>query len=82
MVGAKSLVQWFKAPLLSPFVSQRVVMFVAAINTADLAALMELIQAKKVTPVVDKSYPLSQVPEAIRYLEEGHPRGKIVITIA
>lgn len=81
VAGAKSLAQFFKAPLLSPFVSQRVVMFVASINTADLAALMELIQAKKVTPVVDKSYPLSQVPEAVRYMEEGHPRGKIVITI-
>ncbi len=44
--------------------------------------MKELIEAGKVTPVIDRCYPLSEVPDAIRYLEEGHARGKIVITIA
>jgi NADPH:quinone reductase-like Zn-dependent oxidoreductase len=47
----------------------------------DLAVLRELIEAGKVTPVIDRTYPLSEVPEAIRYLEEGHARGKVVITM-
>jgi NADPH:quinone reductase-like Zn-dependent oxidoreductase len=47
----------------------------------DLAFLKELIEAGKVTPVVDRTFPLNEVPEAIRYLAEGHTRGKVVITI-
>jgi NADPH:quinone reductase-like Zn-dependent oxidoreductase len=47
----------------------------------DLAALKELIEAGKVTPVIDRAYPLSEAPEAIRYLEDGHARGKVVITV-
>jgi NADPH:quinone reductase-like Zn-dependent oxidoreductase len=47
----------------------------------DLAVLKELIEAGKVTPVLDRSYPLNEVAEAIRYLEEGHAQGKVVITI-
>jgi NADPH:quinone reductase-like Zn-dependent oxidoreductase len=43
--------------------------------------MQELLQAGKVTPVIDRSYPLSDVPEAIWYLEEGHARGKVVITV-
>jgi NADPH:quinone reductase-like Zn-dependent oxidoreductase len=43
--------------------------------------LIELIEAGKITPVVDRTYPLSEVPEAIRYLEEGHARGKLVISV-
>lgn len=46
-----------------------------------LLALKALIEAKTVTPVIDRCYPLSEVPEAIRYLEEGHARGKVVITM-
>ena len=70
-----------KVLLLSPFVSQHLVMFIASINRRDLVALKELIEAKTVTPVIDRCYTLSQVPEAIRYLEEGHARGKVVITL-
>ncbi len=47
----------------------------------DVALLKELIEAGKVAPVIDRSYPLSEVPEALRYQEEGHPGGKIVITM-
>ena len=55
--------------------------FTAKESKEDLVVLKELIEAGKVTPVVDRTYPLSEVPEAIRYLEEGHARGKVVITI-
>jgi NADPH:quinone reductase-like Zn-dependent oxidoreductase len=48
---------------------------------ADLLVLAELITSGKVTPVIDKTYPLSQAPDAIRYMQEGHARGKVVITI-
>jgi NADPH:quinone reductase-like Zn-dependent oxidoreductase len=65
----------------SRFVSQKVVFFVARIGTDDLNVLKELIEANKVTPVIDRRYTLSEVPEAIRYLKEGHARGKVVITV-
>ena len=67
--------------LLSPFVSQSLVMLMADMNKADLAVLGELMQSGKVTPVVDRRYTLSQTPEAIRYLEEGHARGKVIVTM-
>jgi NADPH:quinone reductase-like Zn-dependent oxidoreductase len=70
-----------KALVLSRFVSQRLVVFEAKRNKEDLALLKELIEAGKVTPVIDRTYPLSEVPEAIRYLEEGHARGNVVITV-
>jgi NADPH:quinone reductase-like Zn-dependent oxidoreductase len=46
-----------------------------------LVILKELIEAGKITPVIDRTFPLSEVPEAIRYLETGQPRGKVVITM-
>jgi NADPH:quinone reductase-like Zn-dependent oxidoreductase len=49
-------------------------------NRADLATLAELTESGKITPVIDRTDPLAQVPEAIRYFEQGHTRGKIVIT--
>ena len=70
-----------KALLLSPFVSQRMVNFTVAPNKEDLQALKELIEAGKLTPVIDRTYSLSEAPEGIRYLEEGHARGKVVITV-
>ncbi len=69
-----------KALLLSPCVSQKFVMLLAEMNKKDLAVLGDPMQSGKVTPVIDRRYKLSQVPEAIRYLEEGHARGKVVIT--
>ena len=65
--------------MLSPFVRQRVRVFVVRHNGEDLAVLKELVEAGKVTPVIDRRYTLSEVPEALRYQGEGHARGKIVI---
>jgi NADPH:quinone reductase-like Zn-dependent oxidoreductase len=70
-----------KAVVLSPFVSQKLGAFLMKPNKDDLQFLRELIEAGKVTPVIDRTHPLSEVPEAIRYLEEGHARGKVVITV-
>jgi len=63
------------------FVSQNVGFFMASIRTDDLIVLRELIEANKVTPVIDRRYTLSEAPEAIRYLKEGHARGKLVVTL-
>jgi NADPH:quinone reductase-like Zn-dependent oxidoreductase len=69
------------ALVLSWFVSQNFVMFIAKVNKEDLAILHEFMKAGKVVPVIDKLYRLSEVPEAIRYLEDRHARGKLVITL-
>ena len=69
------------AVVMSPFSSQSLRPFLARQSKEDLQVLKELIEAGKVKPVIDKTYPLSEVPEAIRYLEEGHARGKVVITV-
>jgi NADPH:quinone reductase-like Zn-dependent oxidoreductase len=69
-----------KARLMTPFVPQRIRTCHGIVNQADLLTLTELIEAGKITPVIDRAYPLAQVPEAIRYLEQGHAHGKIVIT--
>jgi NADPH:quinone reductase-like Zn-dependent oxidoreductase len=61
--------------------SQTVKFFVAKITTEDLIFLQELLEAGKVTPVIDRKYQLSEAPEALRYLGEGHARGKVVITV-
>jgi NADPH:quinone reductase-like Zn-dependent oxidoreductase len=71
------------APLLSPFVSQRMVMLtLRTIPATDLAILKELMEAGQVAPVIDRTYSLSAVADAIRYIETGHARGKVAITIA
>jgi len=70
-----------KALVLSQFVSQEMGLFIADLNREDLAVLSELMQAGKVTPVIDRRYKLSETAEAIRYLEEGHARGKVVINL-
>ena len=66
---------------LSPFVDQDFVVFMAQLNQQDLALLAELAQSGKVTPVIDRSFTLAEVPAAIRYSEEGRARGKIVIDV-
>ena len=71
-----------KTLVLSWFVSPRLVLFLARIRSEDLTIMRELMEAGKVTPVIDRSYSLSEVREAIGYLEEGHARGKVVITVA
>ncbi len=76
------LMRPINALILSPFVDQEFVMIIAELNKDDLTALGDLMQAGEVTPVIDRRFPLSEVPAAIRYSEEGHARGKIVIEIA
>jgi NADPH:quinone reductase-like Zn-dependent oxidoreductase len=87
VVGAPSG-RWFTGPdrflkalVLSLFVSQRMVPCLTTASKHDLVVLKDLIEAGKVTPVIDRSYRLVEVPEAIRYLEEGHARGKVVINV-
>ena len=70
-----------KAVVLSPFVSQRLGPFEAKQSKEDLQVLKELIESGKVSPVIDRTYPLSETAEAVRYLEAGHARGKVVITV-
>ncbi len=67
--------------LLSPFVSQKMGMMMAQLTKSDLAVLGDMMQSGKVKPVIDRTYKLSELPEAIRYLEEGHARGKVIITV-
>ena len=66
---------------LSPFVRQKVRVLMAAIRKEDLQTRKELIETGKVTPVIGRTYPLSDVPDAIRSRERGHARGKVVITV-
>jgi NADPH:quinone reductase-like Zn-dependent oxidoreductase len=75
------LVHAIAATMLSRFMSQKFVMFIARSSKDDLTIMHELMRAGKVTPVIDKRYSLREVPQAIRYLEEGHARGKVVITL-
>ncbi len=69
-----------RAHLLFSFVSQKLGTFVSSENYEDLIVLKELIESGQVTPVIDRTYPLAESPEAIRHLEEGRARGKVVIT--
>jgi NADPH:quinone reductase-like Zn-dependent oxidoreductase len=70
-----------RAPILSLFARQRLRPLVSKERREDLVVLKELIEAGKVTPVIDRTYPLREAPGAIRYLEEGHARGKVVIRV-
>src|SRR5438132_9798501 len=85
VAGAKGLWDFLTraltAPVLSRFVSQKFVTFIAKLNKQDLTIMRELMETGKVTPVIDRRYSLSEVPEAIRYLEKRHARGKVVITL-
>jgi NADPH:quinone reductase-like Zn-dependent oxidoreductase len=87
MVGGKSgnwiapLMGPIKALLLSPFVGQEFVLILAQLRQEDLAILADLMQAGSMTPVIDRSYGLDEVPAAIAYSEEGHARGKIVVNL-
>ena len=70
-----------RAMALSPFVRQRLGAFISKETHRDMLVLAEMIEAGKLTPFVERTYPLSQAPEAIRHLEQGRVRGKVVITI-
>ncbi len=71
----------FKAMLLKPFVSQEMGMMLTDPKQNDLVVLADLMQSGKVKPVIDRTYTLEQLPDAVRYVEEGHARGKVVITV-
>ena len=73
--------QILRAPILSVFARQALRPVVAKERSEDLVVLKDLIEAGKVTPVIDRAYPLREAPEAIRHLEQGHARGKVVITV-
>jgi NADPH:quinone reductase-like Zn-dependent oxidoreductase len=71
-----------KAYFISPFVSQKYLFFLADANqTQDLDTLRDLMQAGKITPVIDRQYPLEQTRAAMRYLELGHARGKVIVNV-
>jgi NADPH:quinone reductase-like Zn-dependent oxidoreductase len=78
---AMRLVGELNAYLRSRFVSQKFVSYIAQFNKKDMTILADLMQSGKVTPVIDRTYKLSDVPEALRYLEQGHARGKVVIAV-
>ena len=88
MIGSTTIGNWFawlatpiEGLMLSPFVSQKFGMIVADLNKEDLATLGDLMQSGKLTPVIDRRYKLSETPEALRYVEKGHARGKVVVTV-
>jgi len=71
-----------KAKLMSPFIDQKMGMMMADGNKDDLNILADLMQSGKVTPVIDRTYPLSEIREAVRYVETGRARGKVIIIVA
>jgi NADPH:quinone reductase-like Zn-dependent oxidoreductase len=71
-----------KAKLMSPFISQKIGMMMAQGNPDDLELIADLMQAGKVTTVIDRTYPLSEIREAVRYVEAGRARGKVIIKVA
>jgi len=79
--GVQMLQAMLLAPLLSLIGSKKMCFSVAKIHSKDLVLLKDLLEAGKVVPVIDRHYPLSDVAEAFRYLEEGHAQGKVVITV-
>jgi len=75
------LARSLQALVWSPFVSQSLYTVMAKSSATDLLRLLEMVETGKITPVIDRRYRLSEVPQAIRYLEEGHARGKVIITV-
>ena len=87
IVGAEDAGNWLgirrqlRAAALSPFLRQKLGFFISKERRQDLEELGKLVEAGTIRPVVDRTFPLEEVPEAIRYLREGHARGKLVITV-
>ncbi len=65
----------------SRFVSQKFIAYIAELNKKDMMVLADLMQSGKMTPVIDKTYKLNETADALRYLETGHARGKVVIKV-
>src|ERR1700686_4336648 len=78
---AGRLVGELNAYLRSRFVSQKFISYIAQFNKKDMTVLADLMQSGQVKPVIDRTYKLSDVSEALRYLEQGHARGKVVVTV-
>jgi NADPH:quinone reductase-like Zn-dependent oxidoreductase len=70
-----------RAPLLSLFVGQRLRPVITTERREDVEALRVLIEEDEVTPVVGRTFPLPEAADALRYLEQGHATGKIVVTV-
>src|SRR3954465_10870873 len=87
IVGAEDAGNWLgirrqlRAAALSPFVRQRLGFFISKERREDMEELRKLLEAEAIRPVVDRTFPLEEVPAAIRYLRDGHARGKIVIVV-
>ena len=80
------MAQMFQAMLLGPLISMtgrnKMGNLLARPNQRDLVFMKELLEGGKVVPVIERRYPLSEVAEALRYVEAGHAQGKVVITVA
>ena len=70
-----------KALVMKPFVSQQMGMMMAEMNQSDLNYFAEMMQSGKVKPVIDRTYKLNEIQQAIAYVEEGHARGKVIIVV-
>ena len=87
IVGVKDLGRWFglgrqiKALSVSPFVRQRLWVFIVKHNPEDLATLRQLVEAEVLEPVIDRRYTLAAAPEALRYVGAGHARGKVIVEV-
>ncbi|MEZ4711249.1 MAG: NAD(P)-dependent alcohol dehydrogenase [Caldilineaceae bacterium] len=85
MIGGSSMTQFFQAMLMGPWLSmtgsQKLGLMLVKPNQTDLAFVAELLENGKVAPVIDKAYPFSDLPDAIRYLEAGRAQGKVVIDV-
>jgi NADPH:quinone reductase-like Zn-dependent oxidoreductase len=80
--GAQMLQAMILGPLMSMTGSKKLGYVSMKQNKEDLVSVKELLEGGEITPVIDRTYPLSEIPEAIRYLEEGHAKGKVVITVS
>lgn len=80
--SAGGLRRVFASLALSPVVGQRLRPFISTPNKPDLLALKDLIEADRVRPIIDRTYPLSDAAEALGYVEQGHARGKVVVSVA
>ena len=81
IIAGSFFLQLFLGPWMSMTGGNKIGTYMTVTKKEDLILISELLEAGKIAPVIDRRYPLSEVPEAIRYLEGGHARGKVVITV-